>query len=284
MVTALIFDSGVGGLSIFQAVSRLIPQLSVVYASDNAAFPYGTKDADWLQQRVVDCVHAISNRCSFDIIIIACNTASTIVLPSLRSCFEIPVVGVVPAIKTAAQETKTGCIGLLATPGTVTRPYTDQLIKDFASHCQVIKIGSTEMVELAEQKLRGEQICLNRLTAVIQPLFDQSQAHPASSTHQPDQVVLGCTHFPLLREELQQLAPDISWVDSGTAIANRVASLLPHITHIANDSVGSATNPVHLKSNGHIALFTEANQQINRLIPALKLLGIEEVDYLNLPV
>ncbi|MDE1464232.1 glutamate racemase [Spartinivicinus poritis] len=284
MATALIFDSGVGGLSILQAVSQRLPQLSVVYASDNAAFPYGTKDADWLQQRVVECVSTISQRCILDIIIIACNTASTIVLPSLRDCFEIPIVGVVPAIKTAAQETKTGCIGLLATPGTVTRHYTNQLIQDFASHCQIVKIGSTELVELAEQKLRGEQICLTQLKAVIQPLILQTETHQTQSlsSHRPDQVVLGCTHFPLLKQELEQLAPGISWVDSGIAIANRVASLL--LT--GNDAINYSLNSENHQSQatGHTALFTEANQQISRLIPALKQFGIEEIDYLNLPV
>ncbi|MCX4027035.1 glutamate racemase [Endozoicomonas sp. SM1973] len=284
MATALIFDSGVGGLSILQAVSRRLPQLSVVYASDNAAFPYGTKDADWLQQRVVECVSAISQRCTLDIIVIACNTASTIVLPSLRDCFEIPIVGVVPAIKTAAQETKTGCIGLLATPGTVTRHYTNQLIQDFASHCQIIKIGSTELVELAEQKLRGEQICLTKLKAVIQPLILQAETQQTQSLspQQPDQVVLGCTHFPLLRQELKQVAPDINWVDSGIAIANRVASLLLTDNGAVNYSINSENQ--QYQATSHTALFTEANQQISRLIPALKQFGIEQIDYLNLPV
>ena len=276
MATALIFDSGVGGLSIFQAVTQQLPQLSVVYASDNAAFPYGTKAAGWLQQRVVECIEAISEQCPLDIIIIACNTASTIVLPSLRDRFKIPIVGVVPAIKTAAQYTKNGCIGLLATPGTVSRRYTDQLIQDFASHCQVIKVGTSELVELSEQKLRGKQVCNTKLMSIIQPFISQPQHHAAQSPDQavlaPDQVVLGCTHFPLLRDELEQLAPNIQWVDSGSAIASRVASLLADINNI------DINDPAPVR---YSALFTKACQHAEQLTPALNQFGIEQISYIQ---
>lgn len=280
MATALIFDSGVGGLSIFQAVTQRLPQLSVVYASDNAAFPYGTKTAGWLEQRVIDCIKAISEQCTLDIIIIACNTASTIVLPSLRSRFDIPVVGVVPAIKTAAQQTKTGCIGLLATPGTVRRRYTDQLIQDFASHCKVIKVGTSDLVELAEQKLRGEQICTRTLTEVIQPLISEPSPLMQQPNLKPDQVVLGCTHFPLLIEELEQLMPNIEWVDSGSAIANRVASLLPVINNTTVPTANTALATSIAIRDSYCALFTKPCHHVDQLIPALNHLGIEQINYL----
>ena len=130
--TVLVFDSGVGGLSVYDEIRHLLPDLHYIYAFDNVAFPYGEKSEDFIVERVVEIVTAVQQRYPLALAVIACNTASTVSLPALREKFPFPVVGVVPAIKPAARLTANGIVGLLATRGTVKRPYTRELIDRFA--------------------------------------------------------------------------------------------------------------------------------------------------------
>ncbi|WP_078320103.1 glutamate racemase [Oceanospirillum linum] len=214
----LVMDSGVGGLSIAAHIRKTCPDTPLFYLADNGAFPYGDKDEGWLVDRVVKLAYQLVNQYPIKLLVLGCNTASTVVLPALRKALSIPVVGVVPAIKPAAALSLSGHIGLLATPGTVNRSYTDQLISDHAARCQVTRVGSTEVVRLAEDKLAGIPVDLTRLKQAVSPLFESETL---------DTVVLGCTHFPLLRDELEKIQPrNIHWVDSGAAIARRVAMLL----------------------------------------------------------
>ncbi len=216
MKHVLIFDSGVGGLSVYQEIARLMPLQNYIYAFDNAGFPYGELADHVLIERVCAMIKGISEHYPLALIVIACNTASTLVLPPLRSLFDIPIVGVVPAIKPAAYASKTKRIALLATPATVRRDYTYKLIKEFAPHCQVDLIGSTDLVYLAEEKLRGAVISPEALSPILNLLNSQV-----------DHLVLGCTHFPLLKDELAACLPkSCLLVDSGKAIAKRVKNLL----------------------------------------------------------
>ena len=212
----LVLDSGSGGLTVWQEIHQLMPSLNTIYLADFAGFPYGLKSATDLENRVLALLATIVPLYQPMMIVVACNTASTLLLESLRQHFSIPVVGVVPAIKTAAALTRTGRIGLLATDGTVQRQYTDQLISEFAPHCEVTRVGSNLLVQMGEDVLRGRSVDLEQLKQAIAPVL-QARC---------DQVVLGCTHFPLLRSLLEEVAPDIGWVDSGAAIARRVESLL----------------------------------------------------------
>lgn len=214
----LVFDSGVGGLSILREIQEYLPGHRYYYACDNGAFPYGTKAEAELVDRVDSVLKELIATLDPDIVVIACNTASTVALPKIRAHFSRPVVGVVPAIKPASSLSKTRIIGLLGTTGTVNRPYTQWLIDEFAPDATIIRVGSAELVDMAEQKLRGTSPSPNRLAAIISPIFDD----PACDT-----LILACTHFPLLRKELEAVAPrEIQWVDSGNAIARRVASLV----------------------------------------------------------
>ncbi|MDD1783600.1 glutamate racemase [Enterovibrio sp. ZSDZ35] len=214
--SVLIFDSGVGGLSVFQEISALMPYQHVIYAFDNAAFPYGELDDDVLVSRVCGMVSALCKEHDISLVVIACNTASTIVLPHLRSQLDIPVVGVVPAIKPAAELSQTKHIALLATPATVKRPYTQDLVNEFAPDCKVDMVGSTALVLMGEDKLRGQPTDMAKLEAILAPFYGDI-----------DCVVLGCTHFPLLKEEIQQLlGHKCRVIDSGLAIAKRVGMLL----------------------------------------------------------
>ncbi|MEA3300008.1 MAG: glutamate racemase [Pseudomonadota bacterium] len=227
----LVFDSGVGGLSILAEIRARVPRCELVYACDNGAFPYGTKGEEELVARVDWVLKALIRATAPDIVVVACNTASTVALPHVRAHFQNPVVGVVPAIKPAAKLTHSGVIGLLATPATVARPYTLQLIADFASHCTVHRLGSARLVQIAEDKLRGQASDLAEIRDIISPLFTD----PALDT-----LVLACTHFPLLRAELEAAAPrPVQWVDSGEAIARRVLDLLP----VANDPAHHLADP-----------------------------------------
>ncbi|MFC0226605.1 glutamate racemase [Serratia aquatilis] len=217
--TVLVFDSGVGGLSVYKEVRQLLPDLHYIYAFDNVAFPYGEKSEEFIIGRVLEIVSAVQQCHPLALVIIACNTASTVSLPALRERFVFPVVGVVPAIKPAAKLTANGTVGLLATRGTVQRTYTRELIERFAADCKIELLGSSELVELAEAKLHGEAVPLATLKRILQPWLNMREP--------PDTVVLGCTHFPLLSEELMQVLPEgTRLVDSGAAIARRAAWLI----------------------------------------------------------
>lgn len=219
--TILFFDSGMGGLSVYKEVRQLLPDCHYLYCFDNGGFPYSEKTEQTIIDRTLRICRQIDQDYPLDLIVIACNTASTVVLPTLREHFAVPVVGTVPAIKPAAAISHTKHIGLLATKGTVKRAYVNDLINNYASHCQVEKLGSTLLVEIAEQKLRGGSVDLLALNHELQIWRHMSDL---------DTVVLGCTHFPLIKEEIQLCLPQVKYfVDSGKAIALRVAHLLSEV-------------------------------------------------------
>lgn len=217
--TILVFDSGVGGLSVYREVKKLIPNAHYIYAFDNEAFPYGEKSEEFIIDRVYQIVNAIAKKHPLTIAVIACNTASTVSLPNLRAHFTFPIVGVVPAIKPATKLTRNGVVGLLATKGTVNREYTKELIERFATDCKVISLGSAELVQLAERKLHGECLPLDEIAQAVKPWLKMKEA--------PDTVILGCTHFPLIVEELEKVLPNgTRFIDSGAAIARRTVWLI----------------------------------------------------------
>ncbi|WP_170961678.1 glutamate racemase [Vibrio genomosp. F6] len=220
----LVFDSGVGGLSVYQEIKCLLPQLDYIYIFDNEAYPYGELEQSVLIQRVKALVLDFVAKHEVDLVVIACNTASTIVLPTLREELTIPIVGVVPAIKPASL-LSTKAVGLIATPATVTREYTHDLIKSFSLDKNVKLLGSTRLVDMGEEKLRGESVNIDELATILSPLVNHI-----------DVAVLGCTHFPLIRDEIQQvLGSNVVLIDSGKAIARRVEELL-ELTEIKEKS------------------------------------------------
>lgn len=261
--TVLVFDSGVGGLSVYDEVRQLLPDLHYLYAFDNAGFPYGEKSETFIVERVVAIVEAITQRYPLSLVIIACNTASTVSLPALRERFAFPVVGVVPAIKPAARLTRNGVVGLLATRATVRRPYTHELVSQFAGSCNIEMLGSAELVELAEAKLHGEEVALDEVRRIVQPWLRMAEP--------PDTVVLGCTHFPLLREELQQVLPEgTRLIDSGAAIARRTVWLLEH------------ESPEVHSSQQNVAFCTALDGEAVQLSPVLQRYGFPLLEKLAL--
>jgi glutamate racemase len=215
----LFFDSGVGGLSVLQPTRALLPNAPVIYAADSAGYPYGKRSESEIASRVPALLGRLVERYRPRLAVIACNTASTIALDHVRSALDLPVVGTVPAIKPAAERSKTRVIGVLGTEATVRQPYVDDLAARFASDCTLVRHGSPELVELAEAKLAGEEVAAEDVAAAARPMFD------ARDGDRIDTVVLACTHFPLLGEELRAAFPHIGYVDGGDGIARRIAYL-----------------------------------------------------------
>ncbi len=235
----LFFDSGVGGLSVLGPTQAILPNAPIVYVADNAGYPYGTKSDAELAERLPALLGRLVERYRPRLAVIACNTASTIALDHVRAALAIPVVGTVPAIKPAAERSKSRVIGVLGTEATVRQPYVDDLTARFAADCTVIRHGSPELVAIAEAKLAGEPIDLAAVAAAVRPMLDQPRGEEI------DTVVLACTHFPLIADELGVAMPGVTFVDGGPGIGRRIASLTKG--HPWPD-----TNP------GGIALFTGA--------------------------
>ena len=218
----LVMDSGVGGLSVSAEIRRRLPALAQSYLADDAFRPYGEKTEAQIRARMPGLLAPMVGMLRPDLLVVACNTASTTALPAIRDALDIPVVGVVPAIKPAAALSRTKTIAVLGTPGTVRRRYVDDLIDRHADGCHVRLKGSLALVTQAENKLAGRPVDMDVLRAETAPLFSGEAGMDV------DAVVLACTHFPLLVDELKAVTrQSVAWVDSGEAIARRVESLLP---------------------------------------------------------
>jgi glutamate racemase len=213
----LFFDSGVGGLSVLEPTRKLLPNAPIVYAADSAGFPYGKRTEAEIASRVPALLGRLVERFRPRLAVIACNTASTIALDHVRSALDLPVVGTVPAIKPAAEISKSRVIGVLGTEATVRQPYVDDLAARFAADCKIVRHGSPELVELAEAKLAGEETSVDAVRAAARPMFEADD--------RIDTVVLACTHFPLLEDELRAAFPNVTYVDGGRGIARRIAYL-----------------------------------------------------------
>ena len=255
----LFFDSGVGGLSVVAPARALLPTAPFVYAADSAGFPYGTKSETEIAARVPALLGRLVERYRPRLVVIACNTASTIALSVVRAALDVPVVGTVPAIKPAALLSRTRVIGVLGTDATVRQPYVDRLSAEFAADCTVIRHGSAELVALAEAKLRGEPIDPDAVRAAIAGLF------AAPDGDRIDTVVLACTHFPLLETELAAAAPrPVAFVDGSAGIARR-------IVHLTNGQDWPEMAPPG------IAVFTRIDNAVRALAPALALHGFTTI-------
>jgi glutamate racemase len=218
--TIVVFDSGLGGLTIHREVVAARPHANFIYVADDAAFPYGALHEDTLVARVTGLIGELIEAHRPDIIVIACNTASTIALPELRRRFSVPFVGTVPAIKPACATSVTRRVSVLGTEATVAREYTRALIRDYAQDCEVTLVGSKKLAAYAEAELAGAPASDAALTVEIAPCFRDDGART-------DTIVLACTHYPLLIARLRQLSPwPVNFIDPAPAIARRVGDLL----------------------------------------------------------
>ncbi|MFA6264724.1 MAG: glutamate racemase [Pseudolabrys sp.] len=217
----LVFDSGVGGLTVFRDVIAARPDAQYVYVADDAGFPYGNQPEGALIERIVAIIGDAIAAHRPDLVVIACNTASTLALAELRARFTVAFVGTVPAIKPACAHSKTKRIAVLGTQATVSREYTKALIREFASGCDVVLVGSPKLAGIAELELSGMPVADEEIAAEIAPCFIDKGGR------RTDAVVLACTHYPLLTNRFRKLAPwPVDWIDPAPAIARRVADLL----------------------------------------------------------
>ena len=253
----LFFDSGVGGLSVLEPTRALLPAASIVYLADNAGFPYGARSEADIAERVPALLQPAVERFDPRLVVIACNTASTIALDHARAALDLPIVGTVPAIKPASEMSSSRVIGVLGTQATVRQPYVDDLAARFAADCTVIRHGSPELVELAEAKLAGGAVSVEAVRAAAQPMFD------AERGSEIDVIVLACTHFPLLGDELRAAYPGVALVDGGPGIARRIAYLTRGQSWPAEPSSG-------------VALFT-GDLPNESLLAALARYGLDDV-------
>lgn len=216
----LIFDSGIGGLSVLRAIRTVLPDAPVIYAADNAALPYGSKTETEIAGRVPALLGRMAERFKPRLIVIACNTASTIALAVVREALDLPIVGTVPAIKPAAAITRTGVIGLLGTEATIRQSYVDRLEAEYAADKRLIRHAAPALVGAAEARLRGQAVDGEVFAAAAAGLLCQAGGE------EMDTLVLACTHFPLVAEDLAAaFGPRVAQVDGAAGIARRVTFL-----------------------------------------------------------
>ena len=256
----LFFDSGLGGLTVLGPTRALLPTAPIVYAADYAGLPYGKKSDEELAARVPALLGRLVERYQPRLAVIACNTASTIALPHVRAALDLPIVGTVPAIKPAAEMTKTGVIGVLGTEATVRQPYVDDLSARFAAGKTVLRHGSPGLVTAAEAKLHGHPVDPDALRNAIAGLRDQPGGDAI------DVIVLACTHFPLLQEELQAVVgPHVTLIDGAAGIARRIA----HLT---------AGQPWPAEARPGVAAFTHSDAHPPPPLAALAAYGIGRIE------
>jgi len=261
----LVFDSGVGGLTVFREIARARPDAQLVYAADDALFPYGKIPEAALVARVVALMRDLIETHRPDLVVIACNTASTLVLPALRESFVLPFVGTVPAIKPACAASQTKLVSVLGTEATVAREYTHALIRNFGEGCDLTLVGSGRLATLAETSLAGEPVDDEAIRAEIAPCFVEDGAA------RTDTIVLACTHYPLLLDSFERLAPwPVRWLDPAPAIARRAVEL-----------VGPATGEKH--NDLAPAIFTSGKSATAGFRAALQGFGLAPVSAAPLP-
>ena len=261
----LVFDFGLGGLSVLKAIQALLPERRYVYFADDAGFPYGERTDVDLVGRIMALIGEAVATHDPAAVMIACNTASTLVLPPLRARFNVPFVGTVPAIKPAAVQTQSGIVAVLATPGTIKRDYTRDLIAQFAGRCHARLVGAPDLAAMAERHLAGRAVDGDALAEQIGPCFVTLDGQ------RTDIVALACTHYPFLIDQMIAAAPwPVTWLDPAPAIARQVARVLGAAQH-APDAARSAQPH---KECRNIAVFTSgrpAGPTIVRLLREFRL-------------
>jgi glutamate racemase len=217
----IVFDSGLGGLTVYREVAGALPHAHCLYVADDAFFPYGDRNEGALIARVIELMGGLIATHQPDLVIIACNTASTLVLPQLRARFQVPFIGTVPAIKPACAASVSKRVSVLGTQATIAREYTRALIRDFANGADITLVGSARLAALAEAQLRGESVDDGAIAAELGPCFIDADGR------RTDTVVLACTHYPLLLDRFTRLAPwPVQFIDPAPAIARRALGLI----------------------------------------------------------
>lgn len=231
MAVVGIMDSGVGGLSVFREIRKVLPEARFVYYSDNASCPYGDKTEEYIQGRLCEITDFMLSK-GAEVMVLACNTATAAGIAMLRERYDIPFIGMEPAVKPAALGTKTGVIGVLATAGTLKASKYLRTRGQYEEDVKIVEHVGRGFVELVESGcLKGEK-AEETVMASLEPLLDAGS----------DTVVLGCTHYPFLLNVLRKVAanlghPDVRFIDPAPAVARQ-------LVHVMEEKDISKTDPV----------------------------------------
>ena len=209
------FDSGVGGLSVLKAFRQLAPNERVVYFADRAFFPYGPRPAAEVRKRSFAIAHRLV-RSGVKLIVVACNTASAAALPDLREAFPVPFVGMVPGVKPAAQGSRSGHVAILATPGTFDGGLFGRVVEEFGRGTRIATVPGAGLAELVESGGAGTDAARGAIRALLAPEVEAGA----------DTVVLGCTHYAFLADDIRAAFPGLTIIDTSDAVARRAVQLL----------------------------------------------------------
>jgi glutamate racemase len=228
----LIFDSGIGGLGTAAELRPLLPQADLIYLADNAGFPYGEQPDATLTAAILHLMSVALDTLRPDLVVVACNTASTIALDALRARFTVPFVGCVPPVKWAAAVSQTRVIGLLATPATIRRPYLQDLTTRYAADCIVLSHGAPHLARIAEARFAGLPVDLSLLESDLAGLARQPQSDRI------DAIAIGCTHYPRLLPEFRAaFSPAVTWLDPAPRVAQQACRIALGLAGTARPSL-----------------------------------------------
>jgi glutamate racemase len=247
-----VFDSGVGGLSIWRAIRKLLPDESMDFLADSGHVPYGEKSTAELRDLTTRITQFLLDR-DAKIIVVACNTATVHSIGHLRETFpDVPFVGVVPVVKTLSRQTRTGTIAVLSTPATSSSDYLAGLIREFAPDKEVVNVGCDGLEDLVE----SGSVRTQATTALLERHLAPVKASDA------DVVGLGCTHYPFLRHRIKNmLGPGVRVYDPSRPVARRTKSLLEEADALASN----ASREFHFYTTGDLNVFSDVASKLLRI-------------------
>lgn len=210
-----VFDSGIGGLSVVRSLQHIAPAEELLYFADTAYFPYGPRPAAEVRKRAFAITAQLARR-DVKMVVVACNTASAAALADLREAFPLPFVGIVPGVKPATASSRTGRVTILATPGTLDGELYGRVVDKFGASLTVSSVPGEGLAEIVETGLVGTAEARQHIAALLTPEVEAGS----------DTVVLGCTHYHFLADDIRAVCPGVHIVDTSDAIARRVAQVL----------------------------------------------------------
>lgn len=248
-----IFDSGVGGISVLKHIRQLLPHEDLLYCADSSNAPYGNKSLEFIRERSLFLTRFLVEQ-GAKAIVVACNTATAGAINQLRENFQLPIIGMEPAVKPAVTATKTGVVGVLATSGTLKSAQFAALLENYGQNVRIVTQACHGLVECVE---RGELDAVSTSALIaryIAPLLEAGA----------DTIVLGCTHYPFVRPLIEaQVGPEVTLIDTGEAVARQVQRRLQE-AGLLNDGAQEPRNTFWVNRDSNLK-FVETAEIISKL-------------------
>jgi len=226
-----VFDSGVGGISVLKHIRALLPHEDLLYIADSKHAPYGNKSPEFIRERAFALADFLISQ-GAKALVVACNTATATAIEALRKEYNVPIIGMEPAVKPAAAATKTGVVGVLATVGTLKSAQFAALLESYGQGVTVVTEGCPGLVECIERGELATDETRRLLKGYLKPLLDT----------QADTIVLGCTHYPLVRPLIEEIVgKEITLIDTGAAVARQLQKRLTEQSLLAEAGEGNVT-------------------------------------------